>query len=241
MTDSSLAASIAELQKALPDVAKTLTAKVSNKEGKHLYDYGYADLALVSKAILPLLANLGLSWVTLPTVNEAGQMVLLYKLQNAAGESEGGVYPLPKGSPQEMGSAITYARRYCLCAVTGLAPKGDDDDAEKTTRAATRRRGDQAMRPDPSTRGDAPTESRGEPAVPGITAAQMRNLQRRFGLMFGRGDREAKLAYSVELLGRELSSSSDLTKDEASRVIDALGKEPVVVEAEASPSAGAST
>jgi ERF superfamily len=32
------------------------------------------------------------------------------------------------GSPQAMGAAITYARRYALCAATGLAPGGDEND-----------------------------------------------------------------------------------------------------------------
>lgn len=239
MTDLSLAAALAKLQEDLPEVAKTLTATVKGKtrDGTPIsYNYGYADLSIVTQAILPRLAELGLSWVTRPTVNAAGKFVLTYKLQNSTGESEEGEWPLPTGSPQEMGSAVTYARRYCLCAVTGLAPKGDDDDAEKTTRAATRRRGAQALRPEPDPDDPGPTElaagSNAAPAIPGITAAQMRNLQRRFGIMFGR-DRDAKLEYAVEVVGRELTSSSELTKDEAHRVIDHLGQEPVVVEHEA--------
>ena len=39
------------------------------------------------------------------------------------------------GSPQDIGKAITYARRYALCAVTGLAPGGDDDDGKSATDA----------------------------------------------------------------------------------------------------------
>jgi ERF superfamily len=53
--------------------------------------------------------------------------VLAYSLVHASGEREDGIYPLTGGAPQEQGSAITYARRYCLCAVTGVAADADDD------------------------------------------------------------------------------------------------------------------
>jgi ribosomal protein S20 len=52
---------------------------------------------------------------------------------HTSGEKVSGEYPLPTGgSPQALGSAITYARRYCLCAVTGVAADDDDDGAAAT-------------------------------------------------------------------------------------------------------------
>ena len=40
------------------------------------------------------------------------------------------MYPLQANlAPQKVGGLITYARRYCLCAVTGIAAAGDDDNA----------------------------------------------------------------------------------------------------------------
>jgi hypothetical protein len=65
------------------------------------------------------------------------RFVLAYKLLHVSGESVAGEYPLPTGgTPQALGSAITYGRRYALCAVTGLAPEDDDDDATHAVRAA---------------------------------------------------------------------------------------------------------
>ena len=37
---------------------------------------------------------------------------------------------MPNGTPQTIGGAITYARRYALLAVTGVAPDDDDDDGQ---------------------------------------------------------------------------------------------------------------
>jgi hypothetical protein len=117
-----LAEALVLLQAQLPEVAKTADAQ-----------YGkYADLTVVSRALLPLLASCGLSWTACPTVlSGEGSFMLLYQLRHVSGEEIGGGYPLPtSGSPQQIGSAITYARRYALCAVTGLAPGGDDDDGQ---------------------------------------------------------------------------------------------------------------
>jgi ERF superfamily protein len=132
-----LAEALAALQARLPRVAKEHTAKVETKTGGN-YKYAYADLTDVSEAILPVLASLGLSFTARPTLRDSeqgsfGRFVLVYDLWHTSGGSIGGWYPLPdpdRLGPQDLGKAITYARRYALCAVTGLAPGGDDDDAQ---------------------------------------------------------------------------------------------------------------
>lgn len=58
-----------------------------------------------------------------------------------------------------------------------------------------------------------------------ITDAQMRKLHALLNEK-GMADRSLGLAFMVDVLGREVESSKTLTKDEASRVIDALDKEP---------------
>ena len=127
-----LAAALAQVQAEIPEVTKGEEGEVV-KDGKFLYKYSYADLSAVTRAILPRLGSVGLSWVTMPTVVD-GKFVLVYRLQHASGDFLEGTYPLPAGlSPQQTGSAITYARRYCLCSVTGIAPSDDDDAAEAQT------------------------------------------------------------------------------------------------------------
>lgn len=132
----SLAEALAVLQGQLPHVAKDQTAKVE-KDGRPVYSYKYADLTDVTAALMPLMSRLGLSFTAAPTILEdSGRFVLDYALKHVSGESTGGMYPLPtSGSPQDIGKAITYARRYSLTAVTGLAPGGDDDDAQSAEAA----------------------------------------------------------------------------------------------------------
>jgi hypothetical protein len=120
---NSLAQALATLMTKLPEIKKSQSADTGS------YTYSYADLAQVSRAVLPVLGELGLSFTAKPTMSN-GQFVLAYRLLHVSGEDDKGEYPLPSsGSPQSMGSAITYARRYCLCAVTGIAPDDDDDGA----------------------------------------------------------------------------------------------------------------
>ena len=140
MTDTppapkSLSEALSALQAHLPRVAKDHTASVTSQRTGKTHTYDYADLLDVTEAILPRMAALGLSFTCCPTMLD-GQFVLDYSLMHVtAGAAVGGRYPLPAGgTPQEIGSAITYARRYALCAVTGLAPGGDDDDAQVRSR-----------------------------------------------------------------------------------------------------------
>lgn len=145
---ASLAAALAALQAELPHIGKDSAAVVETKTGR-TYGYKYAGLAAVSEALLPLMARLGLSFTCSPTMLD-GQFVLEYVLRLAGcDEKVEGWYPLPASSPQTIGGAITYARRYCLLAVTGAAPDEDDDDAQAAEDAARAQR----RRP-PETRAD---------------------------------------------------------------------------------------
>ncbi len=133
-----LTAALAAVQADLPIVGKDQKAIVKSDKGN--YTYKYANLASVSAAILPLLSKHGLAWTTLPTFDDAGRFVLRYELRHISGELLAGSYPLPSTTrPQEMGSAITYARRYALCAMTGVAPEEDDDNASVAERSAVQR------------------------------------------------------------------------------------------------------
>ncbi len=122
---------LARVQANLPHVHKGKTATVPGKEGRSGYSYKYADLADIAPAIHPLLAREGLAFRSKPTMNENNQFVLVYKLTHGvSGEVEEGIYPLPNplsATPQMIGSAITYARRYTLCCVTGVVPDEDED------------------------------------------------------------------------------------------------------------------
>lgn len=126
---SELAKALAEFQRDLPAVVKSETAVIEKKTGGS-FKYTYADLAKVSAVVLPLLGKVGLAFTAWPGLNAEGKFVLSYRLLHVSGESLDGQYPLPQsGTAQEHGSAITYARRYTLCSVVGVAPDEDDDGA----------------------------------------------------------------------------------------------------------------
>lgn len=92
----------------------------------------YTPLDTIVEMVGPILNKHGLIWMTFPTVGENGQSLLKYRLQHAeTNEEVGGIMPLllTKQDPQGLGSALTYARRYSLCAVLNLVADEDDDAA----------------------------------------------------------------------------------------------------------------
>lgn len=154
---SELAAALVKVQAELKPIARNAEGQVGNKKRK------YADLAAVSAVVLPLLAKNGLAFTAWPTLAD-GQFVLSYSLIHEAGEERTGTYPLPaSGNSQQIGGVITYARRYVLCAVTGAAPEGEDDDAAGTQEI----RMDRPHRgPERYNGGDRPHDSNGRVRVP---------------------------------------------------------------------------
>lgn len=147
-----LAAALAAVQAELPTVTKGETGQIAGetRDGrKYSYSYKYADLATVSAAIMPLLGKNGLSFTSWTELVEGGGFILRYKLQHESGEHLDGIWPLPAGAtPQQLGSAITYARRYSLCAITGVAPE-EDDDAQAAEQHARQQQQAQQQRPEP--------------------------------------------------------------------------------------------
>jgi hypothetical protein len=232
---SSLAAALAALQTKLPEVHKTQQGQVGNQRTR------YADLANISQQVLPLLADLGMSFSARPTLNGNGVFVLAYELLHISGQSRTGEYPLLGNTPQAHGSAITYARRYTLCAITGVAPEDDDDaaTAQAEVQAGGRTAQRAARQPAPTSgRADQATAQRatrarpegGQPPLPGEdkpanpnmrTAAQVGTMLALFKKA-GIEDRAIRLAVCGQIADRQLESANDLTKREASKVIDLM-------------------
>lgn len=131
MTDhKTLTEALTAFQANLPDVSKGSTNPAFKSK--------YADLADVVKVVLPELAAHGLAWVTAPTRTDAG-FTLRWELRHVSGENLTGEWPLPDGAtPQQLGSWITYGRRYCLSAVVGIAPDEDDDGNAASAKGAPR-------------------------------------------------------------------------------------------------------
>lgn len=114
-----LAAALAKAQGAMSNASK-------NRVNPH-FKSNYADLAAVLDAIREPLAANGLSFTQTMGFNANGNFILRTMLLHSSGQFITTEYPLPSaGRPQEMGASQTYARRYSLAAIVGVAQ--DDDD-----------------------------------------------------------------------------------------------------------------
>ena len=119
-----IAAALGAAQGAITPPVKDKTAKAGS------YSYKYADLGSVIESLKAAFAEHDISYTQATDVTDAG-MVLHTRLMHAeSGEWIEGTYPLPPNpDPQKVGSALTYARRYSLCALVGITAEDDDDGA----------------------------------------------------------------------------------------------------------------
>ena len=124
-----LAAALAKAQGAYKPIVKNCTGKVSYaaKDGRAggSYEFDYADLQSVIEATRQALSANGLSHVT--TVNES---TLTVTLLHSSGQSLSASLAMPNPGDigwQKYGSSVTYARRYLLTPLLGVASEDDDD------------------------------------------------------------------------------------------------------------------
>jgi hypothetical protein len=132
--------SITNLAAALSKAQAIMTGALKDSENPH-FRSKYADLSAVWEACREPLCRNGLSVVQLPAVSNQATVTVETILLHESGEYIGGSIEVPvsKADAQGVGSAITYARRYSLAAVVGIAPEDDDGEgavgrtAQKTT------------------------------------------------------------------------------------------------------------
>lgn len=91
----------------------------------------YADLGNVMEACLPALNANGIAVVQPPYDDDTGRYVKTIFFHGETGEHIECRVPLivQKNDMQGYGSAVTYARRYGLMAMAGIAPEDDDGNA----------------------------------------------------------------------------------------------------------------
>jgi len=126
-----LAMALAKAQSEMTNPKKTHTAT-----GKS-FSYHYADLAEIIDTVRPVLSKHGIAYVQV--VRSNGKNILETRLIHESGQFLDSTYPLPETlmDAQAMGSAITYARRYSLCAILGIAAEDDEDGLAATEAAHT--------------------------------------------------------------------------------------------------------
>jgi len=201
-----------ELNALAESLAKAQGVMVPAKKGAEnpFFKSKYADLASVWDVCRGPLSENGLSIVQAIAVPAPGETILQTILLHTSGQLIVSSYPVKpvKDDPQGMGSAITYARRYALMAMIGIAP--EDDDGESAVRRAPK---------------DGPVEKKAAASSVLATDAQIRKLHI-----------DAKAAGLDEAGFHDLiqkkfgvKSSKELTKVAASALIESFQK--VAVEA----------
>ena len=114
-----------EVQKELPPITKTRTVSFSGR------NYKYVDIADILKVVVPILNK---HKVYLSQSVRDG--LLVTDFTSDMGESSLHSIPFiyPENiTPQQMGSLLTYYRRYGLCAALGIAADEDDDGQHATS------------------------------------------------------------------------------------------------------------
>lgn len=121
----------------VPNFVTDETAQAGNRT------YKYLNLATILKTIKPVFEKHGLAFsqrVTFSNEGEARQVIgtvetIIFDDKDLMVACS---YPFfVTGDPQQVGSAITYARRYSLYAVLGIFPDKDDDGAYAKQRYET--------------------------------------------------------------------------------------------------------
>jgi hypothetical protein len=121
--------SINEISTALAKAQGEISNPSKEAENPHFRSH-YADLSAGINAVREGLSTNGIGFVQ-ATRLDGDVLMLDTRLTHASGqwiESEFPVCRFPM-KPQEVGSAMTYARRYALFAIIGIAGEDDDGNA----------------------------------------------------------------------------------------------------------------
>lgn len=120
---------INELVTALSKAQGEIKSAIKDSLNPH-FKSKYADLNSVWDACRSQLSKNGLA-VIQTTEMKNDRLTLVTTLAHSSGQWMKSDLPVlsATNTPQALGSALTYMRRYSLSAITGVAP-GDDDDGE---------------------------------------------------------------------------------------------------------------
>jgi hypothetical protein len=151
MQSETIGALAAALSKAQADITGAL-----KDSSNPFFKSKYADLASCWDACRKQLAANNLCVIQTTDLDDlTNQTVLKTILAHSSGEWVKSITPIltKDNSPQAQGSGITYARRYALAAIVGLAQVDDDAEAAQGRKGFTNDpRGDMGKEVDPAKR-----------------------------------------------------------------------------------------
>ena len=127
---------IEHLSTALAAAQGALKNPPKNKVNPH-FKSRYVDLSDGLDTIRECLSKNGLAFIQGTSISDS-MIVLNTRITHKSGQWLESDYPVGGlGRPQEMGSAMTYARRYALFSLVGVAGEdGDDGNAAQAAEAA---------------------------------------------------------------------------------------------------------
>lgn len=123
-----IASALATAQGLFQNPKKNKKVRVRTKSGGS-YEFAYADLIACFDAVRKPMADNGLSFIQAMVVGDDSKFRLVTRLMHNSGEWLESTTPLfvDDASSQSFGSALTFMKRYALCAMLGIAADDDDD------------------------------------------------------------------------------------------------------------------
>ena len=134
------------LAKAQAGLGKLVASKTANAG---TYTYAYADLGQALEACRGALSEHGIAVVQEPSTANGQGIEMITLLVHSSGQwmRSAPLFMPSKSGAQDVGSAITYARRYQLLAMVGLAPEDDDGAAAQAAKPDSWQRPAQGQAP----------------------------------------------------------------------------------------------
>lgn len=180
-SDYAIASALAAAQAELQDPPRNKMGQVRNGRAST-----YAGLDDLLQSARPVLSRHGLAVTQLVEVRD-GTSYLVSKLIHGSGDSLESLWQLScTGSAQERGSELTYARRYTLEGLLGVAATDDDDGG-----GASKGRSRQA-----SQRNPPPSQSRAPSAPPAPQQEQTKIWSQPEAIAFSDRLKELELSYA---------------------------------------------
>lgn len=137
----SFAKALSAMQAEYETIKKNRTVKIKMKD-RGEYSYDYAELSAIMDYMRPLMKKHGFAISSNVTTDLDLEVCLLH----TDGGSRSSFFPLHKTSnPKELGSEITYMRRYGTICLLGLTTEEDDDGGAAAEGA--KRRKDEGEKP----------------------------------------------------------------------------------------------
>jgi hypothetical protein len=208
--------SIKNLAKALVLAKIKMEAPHKNKTNPH-FKNKYADLSAVKESYQTALGETGLSVVSALALIDSTLTLSTSLVHGETGEWIASDYPIPAGlKPQETGSAVSYGRRYNVCALLDIVAE-DDDDGEAAQKGAEKAAKVEQPKPTPA----APPVPKAPPVLTPEERKEVTALAKRKGIF-----EPMAFGQFLSKFCPDARSTADLSRSEFVAVTDALKAMP---------------